>query len=54
MKGLITKGIGGFYYVDTGADIIEAKGRGILKKDGLILAVGDKVAVEIIDDCRST
>lgn len=50
MKGLITKGIGGFYYVDTGADIIEAKGRGILKKDGLTLAVGDKVEVEIIDD----
>ena len=35
MEGLIVKGIGGFYYVDTGLDIIEAKGRGIFKKDAL-------------------
>ena len=32
MEGLIIKGIGGFYYVDTGSEIIEAKGRGIFKK----------------------
>ena len=50
MEGLIVKGIGGFYYVDTGSEIIEAKGRGIFKKDGITLAVGDRVELEIIDE----
>lgn len=50
MKGLIVKGIGGFYYVDTAQGIIEAKGRGIFKKDGITLAVGDIVELEIIDE----
>ncbi|MBR5230294.1 MAG: ribosome small subunit-dependent GTPase A [Firmicutes bacterium] len=50
MKGLIIKGIGGFYYVDTESGIIEAKGRGIFKKDGITLAVGDVVDIEIIDE----
>ena len=50
MEGLIVKGIGGFYYVDTGNEIIEAKGRGIFKKDGITLAVGDRVELEIIDE----
>ena len=50
MKGLIIKGIGGFYYVDTEAGVIEAKGRGIFKKDGITLAVGDVVDIEIIDE----
>ena len=52
MEGLIVKGIGGFYYVDTGSDIIEAKGRGIFKKDGITLAVGDRVELEIIDEAE--
>lgn len=52
MEGLIIKGIGGFYYVDTGSEIIEAKGRGIFKRDGITLAVGDKVELEIIDEAE--
>lgn len=46
MTGLITKGIGGFYYVLTEEGIIEAKGRGIFKNDGIKLAVGDVVELE--------
>ena len=46
MTGLITKGIGGFYYVLTEEGMIEAKGRGIFKKDGITLAVGDLVELE--------
>lgn len=49
MKGLIIKGIGGFYYVHTEEGIIEAKGRGAFKKDGITLCVGDEVEIEIID-----
>lgn len=50
MKGLITKGIGGFYYVLTEEGMIEAKGRGIFKKDGITLAVGDLVELELTED----
>lgn len=50
MKGLIVKGIGGFYYVQTEKGLIEAKGRGIFKKDGITLCVGDEVEIEIIDE----
>lgn len=52
MKGLIIKGIGGFYYVETEAGVIESKGRGIFKKDGITLAVGDRVELEIIDEAE--
>lgn len=50
MIGLIKKGIGGFYYVETDKGLIEAKGRGILKKDGITLMVGDNVEISIIDE----
>lgn len=50
MKGLIVKGIGGFYYVKTAAGLIEARGRGVLKKDGDTLAVGDLVEVTLLDE----
>ena len=49
MRGLIVKGIGGFYYIKTAIGIIEAKGRGIFKKQGITLCVGDEVDVQIID-----
>ncbi len=52
MKGLIRKGIGGFYYVQTEAGLIEAKGRGIFKKDGITLAVGDFVDIDLIDEAE--
>lgn len=52
MDGLIIKGIGGFYYVDTREGIFEAKGRGIFKKDGITLAVGDRVELAIIDEAE--
>ncbi len=50
MVGLIKKGIGGFYYVETEKGLIEAKGRGIFKKDGVTLMVGDNVGLSILDE----
>ena len=50
MKGLIIKGIGGFYYVKTASGIFQAKGRGIFKKEGITLAVGDQVDIEVLPD----
>lgn len=43
MKGLVIKGIGGFYYVKIGDYIFECRGRGLLKIEGKKLAVGDIV-----------
>lgn len=50
MKGLIMKGIGGFYYVKTADGIYQTRGRGIFKKQGVTLAVGDNVEIEILPD----
>lgn len=50
MEGLIIKGIGGFYYVKTSAGIIQTRGRGIFKKEGIVLAVGDSVDIELLPD----
>ncbi len=45
MKGIIIKGIGGFYYVKTEEDIYECTGRGVFKKMGIKLQVGDRVII---------
>ncbi len=50
MKGLIIKGIGGFYYVRTDSGVIQTRGRGIFKKDGITLMVGDRVDIDILPD----
>lgn len=44
------KGIGGFYYVKTATGVYQAKGRGIFKKNGITLMVGDIVDIEILPD----
>lgn len=46
MKGIIIKGIAGFYYVKAGDKIYQCKARGIFKKDGIIPYVGDEVVIE--------
>ena len=38
--------------METEDGIIEARGRGIFKKDGITLAVGDRVEVAIIDEAE--
>lgn len=48
-QGLILKGIGGFYQVDTPWGEFEARGRGNIKGKGDKLKVGDIVDLEIVD-----
>lgn len=48
MKGLIIKGIAGFYYVKSGDAVFRCKARGIFKQRDLKPAVGDHVIVEVI------
>lgn len=47
MKGIIIKGIGGFYYVkDSDSNIFECKARGIFRKNNIKPTVGDYVEIE--------
>lgn len=43
MRGLVIKGIGGFYFVETENGIYRAKGRGVFKKNKNLLMVGDYI-----------
>ena len=49
MRGQITKGIAGFYYVKSGETIYRCKARGIFKQQDLKPAVGDQAVFEIIE-----
>ena len=35
LEGVILKGIGGFYYIDTEAGVYECRARGIFRKEGI-------------------
>ncbi len=50
MKGIIVKGIGGFYYVKTDDGIYECKARGVFKKNGIVPMVGDYAEIELLDE----
>lgn len=51
MKGLLVKGIAGFYYVKTeDGSVYQCKARGIFKKDGITPTVGDNVEIEVLPD----
>lgn len=47
IEGIITKGVGGFYYVKTESDIIECRARGIFREQNITPLVGDKVLIRI-------
>lgn len=48
--GRILKGIGGFYYVDMGDDIITCRARGKLRKMGVTPYVGDIAEIDVQSD----
>ena len=50
MRGLIVKGIAGFYYVKAGGEVFQCKARGVFKKDGIVPMVGDIVTIEVLQD----
>lgn len=45
--GLIVKALSGFYYVDTGDEVIECRARGKFRKTGESPLVGDRVTVRM-------
>jgi len=53
-SGLIIKGIGGFYYVETASKVYECKARGVFRKDKITPFVGDLVKISINTDAENT
>jgi ribosome biogenesis GTPase len=54
IEGIITKGVGGFYYVKTNdRKVYQCKARGLFRKDGTLPYVGDKVIIEAIDETEA-
>ena len=49
-EGLILKGIGGFYYVETADGVFECKAKGKFRKEGISPLAGDRVTVTIRND----
>ncbi len=55
LNGIIIKGIGGFYYVETAeGDIYECKARGAFRKKKLTPLVGDRVEITVRDGKENT
>ena len=53
-NGIIIKGIGGFYYVETADGIFECKARGVFRKEKIAPMVGDNVVISINDNAENT
>jgi len=51
-KGIILKSLAGFYDVEDSItrEIITCRGRGLFRKDGFVLLVGDRVSYDVNDD----
>lgn len=54
LKGIITKGIGGFYYVEVADATYECKARGIFRKEKITPLVGDTVDITVNDNSENT
>lgn len=50
VQGVIIKGIGGFYYVNTENGVYECRARGIFRKEKTTPIVGDSVWITILDE----
>lgn len=54
LKGIITKGIGGFYYVEVANVTYECRARGIFRKKRITPLVGDTVDITVNDNAENT
>ena len=53
-EGLILKGIGGFYYVETADGVFECKAKGKFRKEGITPLAGDRVIITVREDKENT
>lgn len=54
LSGIITKGIGGFYYVEAADAVYECKARGVFRKERITPLVGDRVDISVNDNAENT
>ena len=54
LNGIITKGIGGFYYVETAQSIYECKAKGSFRKKRITPLTGDYVEIAVNDNAENT
>lgn len=54
LRGIILKGVGGFYYVECGDKIYECKARGAFRKRGITPLAGDRCRVTVREDSYCT
>ena len=52
IEGRIQKALSGFYYVDTGSEVLTCRARGKFRKDGVSPLVGDRVEVRELGNCE--
>ena len=50
LEGIIIKGIGGFYYVETEKGIYECRARGLFREEKIIPLIGDRVLIRISEE----
>ena len=53
-NGIIMKGIGGFYYVETADGIFECKAKGKFRKEKITPLAGDKVRISVNEAAENT
>lgn len=54
LNGKIIKGIGGFYYVESGENIYECKARGVFRKEKITPLVGDNVVITVDENGKNS
>lgn len=54
LKGIIIKGIGGFYYVEAADTVYECKARGVFRKEKITPLVGDLVEISVNNNAENT
>lgn len=54
LKGIIVKGIGGFYYVEVANATYECKARGKFRKERITPLVGDTVEISVNENAENT
>ena len=54
IDGIITKGIGSFYYVEAAGEIYECRAKGIFRKDGIKPLTGDRVKISLNTNAENT
>ncbi len=54
LEGIIIKGIGGFYYVETGSGVFECKAKGKFRNKKIVPLAGDNVKITVRDNEENT